>query len=91
MSSFDLKAFGQADFPAVSNANANGVEVNTRGEIPDIDRTYKLYVNGKQARPDANYSRPLFGKDSQVIAQVGEANRKDVRNAVEAAVKAQPG
>ena len=56
-----------------------------------IDRTYKLYINGKQCRPDANYSRPLVNKNSQVIAQVGEANRKDVREAVEAAVKAQPG
>ena len=56
-----------------------------------IDRTFKLYYGGKQARPDANYSRSVLNKDSQVIAQVAESNRKDVRNAVEVASKALPG
>ena len=50
-----------------------------------------MYINGKQVRPDANYSRPLVNTNCDVIGQVGEANRKDVREAVEAAVKAQPG
>jgi len=88
VSGFDYKTFGQAVFPSVSNPNVNPVEAK---EVPSVDRTYKLYINGKQARPDANYSRPLYGKDGHVIAQVGEANRKDIRNAVEASVKAQPG
>jgi len=88
VSGFDHKTFGGAVFPTVGAANGGE---STTGDVPDVDRTYKLYVNGKQARPDANYSRPVIGKDSKVIAQVGEANRKDIRNAVEAAVKAQPG
>ena len=75
-------------FPTVDAAN--GTE-SSPDSVPSVDRTYKFYVNGKQARPDANYSRPMVGKDGKVIAQVGEANRKDIRNAVEAAVKAQPG
>lgn len=52
-----------------------------------IDRTAKLYVGGKQARPDGGYSRPVWGK-SGLLGHVGLANRKDVRNAVEAAAGA---
>ncbi|GHF51499.1 aldehyde dehydrogenase family protein [Seohaeicola zhoushanensis] len=50
-----------------------------------IDRTAKLYVGGKQARPDGGYSRPVWGKGGALLGHVGLANRKDVRNAVEAA------
>ncbi len=47
-----------------------------------IDRTRKLYIGGKQARPDGGYSWPAPGG----AAPLG--NRKDIRNAVEAAHKA---
>ncbi len=57
--------------------------------VPSIDRTAKLFVGGKQARPDGNYSRPILGSKGQLLGEVGEGNRKDVRNAVEAAVKAE--
>ena len=53
-----------------------------------IDRTAKLYIGGKQARPDGAYSRAIHGADGAFIAEVGEGNRKDIRNAVEAAHKA---
>lgn len=53
-----------------------------------IDRTPKLYVGGKQARPDGGYSRPIWGKTGALLGQVGIANRKDIRNAVEAAQSA---
>ncbi|AVO37758.1 aldehyde dehydrogenase family protein [Pukyongiella litopenaei] len=52
-----------------------------------IDRTAKMYVGGKQARPDGGYSRPVWGKPG-LLGHVGLANRKDVRNAVEAAAGA---
>jgi aldehyde dehydrogenase (NAD+) len=52
---------------------------------PLIDRTPKMYIGGKQARPDSGYSRPVHGASGQVIGEVGDGNRKDVRNAVEAA------
>eukprot|EP01104_Vermistella_antarctica_P000578 TRINITY_DN10730_c0_g1_i1.p1 TRINITY_DN10730_c0_g1~~TRINITY_DN10730_c0_g1_i1.p1 ORF type:complete len:819 (-),score=226.07 TRINITY_DN10730_c0_g1_i1:124-2556(-) len=56
------------------------------GRIHDsIDRTYKMYVGGRQARPDGNYQRSIKGASGAVVGEVGEANRKDVRNAVEAA------
>lgn len=53
-----------------------------------LDRTAKLYIGGKQARPDGNYSRPVLGPDGTRVGEVGEGNRKDIRNAVEAARKA---
>src|SRR5436190_260347 len=54
-------------------------------EIPPIDRTYKLFVGGKQARPDQGYTRRIVAADGRVLGEVAEGNRKDVRNAVEAA------
>jgi len=56
---------------------------------PIIDQTAKFYIGGKQARPDGGYSLPVFGPDGQTIGLVGDGNRKDIRNAVEAAAKAQ--
>jgi aldehyde dehydrogenase (NAD+) len=53
-----------------------------------IDRTAKNYIGGKQSRPDSGYSYSVIGKGGQVIGQAGLGNRKDIRNAVEAAAKA---
>jgi aldehyde dehydrogenase (NAD+) len=56
--------------------------------IDGIDRTMKNYIGGKQARPDGGYSYSVTGKGGAVIGQAGIGNRKDIRNAVEAAAKA---
>ena len=49
-----------------------------------IDRTAKHYIGGKQTRPDGGYSREVrAGK--KLLGLVPEGNRKDIRNAVEAA------
>ncbi|KKB13157.1 aldehyde dehydrogenase [Devosia geojensis] len=50
-----------------------------------LDQTAKMYIGGKQARPDSGYSRGVFAPDGKLIGEVGEGNRKDIRNAVEAA------
>ncbi|MEL7300946.1 MAG: aldehyde dehydrogenase family protein [Pseudomonadota bacterium] len=50
-----------------------------------IDRTPKLYIGGKQARPDGGYSRAVYGPRGALLGQAPEANRKDIRNAVEVA------
>ncbi len=47
--------------------------------VPEIDRTNKLYVGGKQVRPDSGYSFKVGSVD------FAHGNRKDIRNAVEAA------
>ena len=54
----------------------------------EIDRTAKLFIGGKQARPDSGYSIPVFSTEGKLLAQVGQGNRKDIRNAVEAAAGA---
>jgi aldehyde dehydrogenase (NAD+) len=59
--------------------------------LPVIDRTAKLYIGGKQSRPDGEAVRKIHGPGGRLLGEVGEGNRKDVRNAVEAARKAQPG
>ncbi len=50
-----------------------------------VDRTPKLFIGGKQARPDSGYSTRVLGSDGSPLGEVGEGNRKDIRNAVEAA------
>jgi aldehyde dehydrogenase (NAD+) len=54
-----------------------------------IDRTVKLYIGGKQARPDSGYSFAVRAADGRVLGEAPLGNRKDIRNAVEAARKAE--
>ncbi|WP_369812206.1 aldehyde dehydrogenase family protein [Janthinobacterium sp. SUN211] len=71
------------------------VEAKAKGNVKPaaadpfaIDRTAKMYIGGKQARPDSAYSTPVFGANGALLAEVGVGSRKDIRNAVEAAHKA---
>ena len=57
---------------------------NPLGEV-NIDRTVKQYIGGKQTRPDSGYSFPLYGRDGGRLGEAPLGNRKDIRNAVEAA------
>jgi aldehyde dehydrogenase (NAD+) len=50
-----------------------------------IDRTVKQYIGGKQARPDSGYSFPVYGREGELLGEAPLGNRKDIRNAVEAA------
>ena len=61
---------------------------DAEGSIPRLDRTAKLYIGGKQARPDSGYSYAVFSASGTPVGQAGLGNRKDIRNAVEAAGKA---
>ena len=63
-----------APMPAPANASVN-----------PLDRTAKFYIGGKQKRPDGGYSRAVWAKSGKLLGHVGQANRKDIRNAVEAA------
>src|SRR5215510_9075576 len=56
---------------------------------PTIDRTVKLYIGGKQARPDSGYSMEVRAADGRLLGEAPLGNRKDIRNAVEAARKAE--
>ncbi len=60
------------------------------GRAPSIaiDRTVKLYIGGKQARPDSGYSFEVHGSHGELLGEAPLGNRKDIRNAVAAARKA---
>lgn len=53
--------------------------------VDALDRTAKFYIGGKQARPDGGYSRAIWSPKGKLLGHAGLANRKDIRNAVEAA------
>ncbi|SMQ58298.1 aldehyde dehydrogenase (NAD+) [Devosia lucknowensis] len=64
---------------ALPKANANPLDSGS------LDQTAKMYIGGKQARPDSGYNRPVLNAKGDLVGEVGEGNRKDIRNAVEAA------
>ena len=49
-----------------------------------LDRTAKLYIGGKQTRPDSGYSNPVYSPKGKLLGHTSVASRKDIRNAVEA-------
>ncbi len=53
--------------------------------VDTLDRTAKFFIGGKQTRPDGGYSRAIWSKHGKLLGHAGLANRKDIRNAVEAA------
>lgn len=72
---------GAGDAAAPGAAGDGGED----GGTPPIDRTPKMYVGGEQPRPDAEYVLPVLDAGGRRMGEVGRGNRKDVRNAVEAA------
>ncbi|HEY0811611.1 MAG TPA: aldehyde dehydrogenase family protein, partial [Longimicrobiales bacterium] len=77
--------------PANKAAKVNGKDAKKASRSSKevgIDRTAKLYIGGKQARPDQGYSFPVYDTRGALIGEAGSGNRKDIRNAVEAAHKA---
>jgi aldehyde dehydrogenase (NAD+) len=75
----------------VAEAIAEEIEIKDEPETsrPAIDRTVKLYIGGKQARPDSGYSMEVRSPDGRLLGEAPLGNRKDIRNAVEAAHKAE--
>ncbi|HEY3219252.1 MAG TPA: aldehyde dehydrogenase family protein [Gemmatimonadales bacterium] len=82
---WDLGARSQESGPPAARSSVEPQLPDPGSWLPPIDRTYKLFIGGKQARPDQGYSRKIVGPDGRVLGEVAEGNRKDVRNAVEAA------
>lgn len=67
--------------PAVA-ARAQPVE---QADGSAIDRTAKLFIGGKQVRPDGNYSLAVATAKGKLAGEVGLGSRKDIRDAVSAA------
>jgi aldehyde dehydrogenase (NAD+) len=72
------------------SASERKPQASTDGQPADgaIDRTVKLYIGGKQVRPDSGYSFEVRGQRGELLGEAPLGNRKDIRNAVEAARKA---
>jgi aldehyde dehydrogenase (NAD+) len=81
--------FKHAPILATNGAAPGAVEENNDTSTPAIDRTVKLYIGGKQARPDSGYSMEVRSPDGRLLGEAPLGNRKDIRNAVEAARKAE--
>ncbi|HUI75479.1 MAG TPA: aldehyde dehydrogenase family protein [Candidatus Acidoferrum sp.] len=72
--------------PLPTPASSPNAEIDVAN--PTIDRTVKLYIGGKQVRPDSGYSIEIRGKNGRILGESPLGNRKDIRNAVEAARQA---
>ncbi len=84
-----LLAYTRSQWPEGESAPVP-VPAPERARAADgLDRTAKMYIGGKQARPDGGYSRAVWGTNGTLLGHVGAGNRKDIRNAVEAAEKAE--
>ncbi len=57
----------------------------------DVRKTYKLFIGGAFPRSESGRVYPVHGADGTLLANAAQASRKDARDAVEAATKAQPG
>ncbi|XP_046394516.1 aldehyde dehydrogenase family 16 member A1-like isoform X2 [Ischnura elegans] len=71
---------------------SGGVVTSWSGEEEGrVDRTFKLYYGGGSVRPEGGSSVIMRDHKGEPYALVPDGSRKDIRNAVEAARKAQPG
>ena len=85
------KIDGRSAKKTVARETGSASIVHPRSSIAvQVDRTAKLFIGGKQARPDSGYSIPILNARGARAGDVGEGNRKDIRNAVEAARAAAP-
>jgi len=57
----------------------------------EVKKTYKLYIGGKFPRSESGRVHALENKKGEVIANIAKASKKDLRNTVVAARKAQSG
>ncbi|RMH39715.1 MAG: aldehyde dehydrogenase family protein [Alphaproteobacteria bacterium] len=87
-----LEAYLRADIAPARRRRPKATPAAGPAEPQDpLDRTAKHFIGGRQVRPDSGYSRPVHSARGRLLGHVGLGNRKDIRNAVEAARKAQAG
>jgi aldehyde dehydrogenase (NAD+) len=85
----DTGQSGDAASDSPSGETMTAEPATGAGESPPLDRTAKLYIGGRQVRPDAPYTIEVRAADGRLIGEVGRGSRKDIRNAVEAASSVQ--
>ena len=84
-----IRSYQERSLPE-SNNNSKKI-IKNKIQLPSIDTTPKLYVGGKQKRPDSGYSFNQLSAQKEFICDIASANRKDVRDTVEAASKSKAG
>ena len=84
-----IRAYQDSSLPEIPNVSKKIIK--NKVELPSIDTTPKLYVGGKQKRPDSGYSFNQLSAQKEFICDIARANRKDVRDTVEAASKSKIG
>ena len=67
-------------------ATTNG----SRPERVEVRKTYKLYIGGAFPRTESGRAYEVFGARGEFLANASRGTRKDIRDAVRAARKAQP-
>jgi aldehyde dehydrogenase (NAD+) len=80
-----VHAHEAAPAPVIPAPKAAASAAGGAPALPTIDRTPKLFIGGKQARPDSGYTITVRSLNGDAVGEVGDGNRKDLRNAVEAA------
>ena len=87
-----VKPMVQREFSKSPFTRSQGATKTESTKDPDIiDRTAKMFIGGKQARPDGGYSLIITDPKGHRVGEVSEGNRKDIRDSVEAAEKAAAG
>jgi acyl-CoA reductase-like NAD-dependent aldehyde dehydrogenase len=73
-------------------ATTNGAGArDARGDRIGVRKTYKLYIGGAFPRTESGRAYEVFGAKGELLANASRGTRKDIREAVRAARKAQPG
>ena len=80
-----IRAYQDSTLPEALKVSKKTIK--NKVELPSIDATPKLYVGGKQKRPDSGYSFNQLSAQKEFICDIARANRKDVRDTVESASK----
>jgi len=62
-----------------------------RGDRIGVRKTYKLYIGGAFPRTESGRAYEVFAAKGELLANASRGTRKDIREAVRAARKAQPG
>ena len=82
-----IRAYTRRTLPIKKTKKINRKKKIKSIQLPDIDRTPKLYIGGKQKRPDGGYSFSVKSINKEFLCDVARSNRKDIRNSVEIAAK----
>lgn len=84
--SWESKLHDEPVYPLVKISSTKPVKSENGVKV---DRTAKLYIGGKQVRPDGGFSIMAHDASGRAVAEFPRGARKDIRDAVEAARKAE--